>query len=273
MPGPRRRAVLALLAVTAPDTLSAEGLVDAVWGDEPTDVGAQLVAEPESPACGGTSGRAQTAWCGATAATGCSSSPASATWTASAPIWRRHGRGSRRSERRRRPPAPGARRLARHPARRVRRGGAPRDRSGGAGRAPGDRRRRVLRAAGRGRTAGRRDRAGVADGGRCAAARAQPAPAHPGAGRRGPGPRCAPPRHGVPTAHGRGDRPRSRHRPSPSSSRRSPPASTRCPGGPRHRSPAEPVSGRRPPGARAPDPRSVGRAGASSRSSSPSSGW
>src|SRR5688572_19437538 len=37
VPGPRRRAVLALLAVSAPDVVRADTLVDAIWGDEPPD--------------------------------------------------------------------------------------------------------------------------------------------------------------------------------------------------------------------------------------------
>ena len=59
VPGPRRRAVLALLAVTAPDTLSADGLVDAIWGDEPTDA-ARNSLQSQISRLRGTSDRAPT---------------------------------------------------------------------------------------------------------------------------------------------------------------------------------------------------------------------
>jgi DNA-binding SARP family transcriptional activator len=39
VPGPRRRAVLAMLAMAAGHTVSVDALLDAVWPDEPPDSG------------------------------------------------------------------------------------------------------------------------------------------------------------------------------------------------------------------------------------------
>ena len=247
--------------------------MDAIWGDEPTDAARNSLQSQNLPPARAPRSVRRPAGAARRRVPAAARARRARRGPRALRSRRRRGRGRRRSERRRRPPAPvlGAWR------------GIPLDEFvevaplAAEAVALAELRATVVDECSEllvaSRTAGRRDRAGVAGGRRCAAARAQPARADAGAGRCGPGPRRAPPRHGVPR-HGWPRRPGStRHRRSRALEQAvaAGDLAVAAPARPAAAPPGGARADRRPArGEGWPDPRPGGRAGASWRSSSPS---